>query len=405
MFQYYRRILDVSVLRQKRVFLFGFSALSLSVIDYLSDGGVRVSGLCDGSIRQEGELLGGVPLLPPASVWSRLGNDCAVICGYTNHRHVPELKREVLRAAPECLFLVLESISEVYIDVSGNCNLRCRSCQVCNHAPDSFDYRGRTEMPMELFEKILQKVKTELPENPAIFLFDYGEPLLASRLPEYVHRVHEQDMLAVISSNLSLHYDFLPLLLEQPDILKISVSGFHQEVYGTTHNGGDIELVKRNMRTIRALLDQYRLDRVLVMVGYHLYSNNAGADYEQMKTLCRELGFLFQPRRASFCNILKQSGIDPYTPADRQFIRTYYENSADILSTAPLPTPQTGTCNIAENKLFIDYNGTTMLCYLVMHKAAVYRPYLEVPLQEIHQWQKEHWICTHCKQVGLASLC
>ena len=405
MFRYYEQILDVPALRKKRVFLFGLSALSISVIDYLTARKVSVCGLCDGSIRQEGEMLGGVPLLPLKSVYSRLGDDCAVICGYTSHRSVPELKREVLRAAPGCIFLVPENISEVYIDVSGNCNLRCRSCQVCNHDPASFDYQGRTEMSMELFEKILQKVKAELPENPAIFLFDYGEPLLARQLPEFVHRVHAHNMLAVISTNLSLHYDFLPLLLEQPDILKISVSGFHQEVYGTTHNGGDIELVKRNMRTIRALLDRYELNRVRVMVGYHIYSNNSGPDYESMKALCRELGFLFQPRRASFCNILKQSGIDPYTPADREFIRTYYENSADILNTAPLQPPQTGTCNIARNKLFIDYNGTTMLCYLVMHKAAVYRPYLEVAMQEIHQWQKEHWICTHCKQVGLASLC
>ena len=40
------------------------------------------------------------------------------------------------------------------------------------------------------------------------------------------------------------------LLAANPDEISISVSGFHQDTYGVTHAGGDIEVVKKHMRTL-----------------------------------------------------------------------------------------------------------------------------------------------------------
>lgn len=404
MLAYYKRIFDFAYLKKQKVFFYGLSALSLSAIDCLRSQGVPIAGLCDDTIRKGGDVLGDIPLLPLSSLCSEAGNDSVVIYGCTNQHGIHDFQRYIRGSVPDCKIMVLDNISEVYIDVSGRCNLRCRSCQVCNHAPGSFHDSGRSEMGIDLFRQVLRKVKAELPDNPAIFLFDFGEPLLSSHLPEVVEAVHAHDMAAVISSNLSLEYDFEPLLKKHPDVLKISVSGFYQDVYGTTHNGGNIELVKRNMRELREMIDRYKLSNIRVIVGYHVYKNNAFEDYERMKAFCRELGFLFQPRRASFCNIPKQSGIDPYSDSDRAFIQTYYENSGDILNTAPLAQPQAGVCNIAKNKLFIDYNADVLLCYLVMHREAVFRSYLETSLADIHHWQKTHWICERCKRIGLASL-
>lgn len=185
-------------------------------------------------------------------------------------------------------------------------------------------------MSFELFCKILDKVQIELPHCLGIFLFNYGEPLLSPDLPKMIQEIHSREMIAIISSNLSVEYDFDSLLIDPPDIFKISISGFTQKIYETTHNGGNIHLVKTNMYRIRMIEDKLKT-RVNVVVGYHVYNNNQGSEYIAAEELCKELGFLFQPRKANFCNIPKQAGIDPFSESDIRFISEYYPNSKEIL--------------------------------------------------------------------------
>lgn len=203
-------------------------------------------------------------------------------------------------------------------------------------------------------------------------MFNYGEPLLSPDLPRMIHEIHSRGMIAIISSNLSLEYNFDSLLIDPPDIFKISISGFSQKVYETTHNGGNIYLVKSNMYRIRMIEDKLKT-RVNVVVGYHVYNNNQGAEYIAAEDLCKELGFLFQPRKAIFCNIPKQAGIDPFSKSDIEFISEYYPNSRDILTINQSKETISGTCRNALNRLFIDYNGDVFLCFMVMHNGGIYK--------------------------------
>lgn len=247
------------------------------------------------------------------------------------------------------------------------------------------------------------KVQMELPYCLGVFLFNYGEPLLSPDLPRMIHEIHSRGMIAIISSNLSLEYNFDSLLIDPPDIFKISISGFSQKVYETTHNGGNIYLVKSNMYRIRMIEDKLKT-RVNVVVGYHVYNNNQGAEYIAAEDLCKELGFLFQPRKAIFCNIPKQAGIDPFSKSDIEFISEYYPNSRDILTINQSKETISGTCRNALNRLFIDYNGDVFLCFMVMHNGGIYKSYLQTSLKDIRMWQKEHWICGKCKDIGFISL-
>ena len=47
-----------------------------------------------------------------------------------------------------------------------------------------------------------------------------------------------------------------------PDMLKVLLSGFTQEIYGQTHRKGDIELVKRNMANVASHYPDTTLTRV-----------------------------------------------------------------------------------------------------------------------------------------------
>lgn len=157
------------------------------------------------------------------------------------------------------------------------------------------------------------------------------------------------------------------------------------------------------MYRIRMIEDKLKT-RVNVVVGYHVYNNNQGAEYIAAEDLCKELGFLFQPRKAIFCNIPKQAGIDPFSKSDIEFISEYYPNSRDILTINQSKETISGTCRNALNRLFIDYNGDVFLCFMVMHNGGIYKSYLQTSLKDIRMWQKEHWICGKCKDIGFISL-
>ena len=63
--------------------------------------------------------------------------------------------------------------------------------------------------------------------------------------------------------------------MAEPDIIKISLSGFYKEAYDKTHTGGDINLVKSNLYKLKYLIDRYKKD-ILVDINYHKYIDNSG---------------------------------------------------------------------------------------------------------------------------------
>jgi MoaA/NifB/PqqE/SkfB family radical SAM enzyme len=290
--------------------------------------------------------------------------------------------------------------TEIRIDVSGICNLRCPSCQVGNHGLQDFVYKNRGFMDESSFQKILKKIAKEFPDNPAIYFFVLGEPLLNEALPQMLDLVHKMGWIAIISTNLSVKCDVENLMEHEPDVIKISVSGYSQGIYETTHRGGDIELVKRNMKEISDCIKAYGLP-TRVMVSYHIYKNNMGEEQENMKKFCEECGFWFYPVKASYFNMLKKTGLTEYSEQDIRFIETYYESPEKMIKVPEKRKMMEITCRQIRDKLYIDWDGAVMLCEL-FHKDGFYKKYLDVSIDEIRNWQKHHWICKNCHEYGCA---
>lgn len=405
MSSYFDEAISIANLNEKSVYVYGSSVSGVSLLKYLNEKRVKVTGFSDISFSNvENDIaFFGVPVVNFEFFLNRLDNNSLVFLCCSSEKKAHRYQSVILAKCSGVQCVIINNYDEVYIDISGRCNLRCRSCQVANHHKESFSYSGRGLMSFELFCKILDKVQIELPHCLGIFLFNYGEPLLSPDLPKMIQEIHSRGMIAIISSNLSVEYDFDSLLIDPPDIFKISISGFTQKIYETTHNGGNIHLVKTNMYLIRMIEDKLKT-RVNVVVGYHVYNNNQGSEYIAAEELCKELGFLFQPRKANFCNIPKQAGIDPFSESDIRFISKYYPNSKEILTINQSKETISGICRNALNRLFIDYNGDVFLCFMVMHKEGIYKSYLQTSLEDIRMWQKEHWICEKCKEIGFISL-
>ena len=72
------------------------------------------------------------------------------------------------------------------------------------------------------------------------------------------------------------------IIKSEPDYLKVSLSGFYPEAYNNTHQGGDINLVKKNLYLMKELLDKYKT-KTLVDINYHLYKDNSGENVNKIE--------------------------------------------------------------------------------------------------------------------------
>ena len=132
---------------------------------------------------------------------------------------------------------------DIDIDICGACTLRCPSCPQGNVK----DYRlPQGFMAPELLQEIVTKARAEC-RRPNISLFNWAEPLLHPQLPELIRIVQDAGIPCHLSSNLDILPDADALMAANPASLRISTSGFSQEIYGRTHRGGDIERVKTHM--------------------------------------------------------------------------------------------------------------------------------------------------------------
>lgn len=383
--------------KEKEIIICGLDIISFGVMEYLKKNGKQIRAIVEKSCKEERRLFG-TQLCPYHYLKDGKFKDCFFIVTAFKEKHRRKYAELITELYGEENYITVANATEVRIDISGVCNLRCPSCQVANHGKEDFCYRNRGFMEVEIFRKILDKVQKEIPDNPAIYLFTLGEPVLHPEIVQMIDAIHARGLMAIVSTNLSYKKNLELFMKSEPDVLKISLSGFTQEVYGTTHCGGDVELVKKNMREIAGLVREHGL-KTKVMVGYHVYNNNRGTELESMKALCDELGFLFQPVDAMYFNMLKRTGYTAFTEEDRKFIESYYDDAKRILQI-PGEQELQGECRNHRDKLFIDFDGRVMLCEL-FHKDGIYQNYLDVSYDEIQKWRKEHWICQRCRRYGM----
>jgi hypothetical protein len=116
------------------------------------------------------------------------------------------------------------------IDIFGSCNLRCPSCPVGNMG----QINPSGLMDLKLFERIAKKADQQH-RVTGIGLFNWAEPMLHPQLPEFIRITKRHKTDCHISSNLNVMRHHEEVLAANPDHFRISLSGFTQATYGTTH--------------------------------------------------------------------------------------------------------------------------------------------------------------------------
>jgi len=309
------------------------------------------------------------------------------------------------------------------LEISSMCNLKCALCHAGNR--EGYDYHSGI-MDMDLFERILDKIKTENP-NAVVCAYVNSEPFLHPHLPECVASIKRRGFRCEVSSNLNYMSNLDQLLAAKPDLLTVSVSGFSQEVYGKTHRGGDIEKVKANLKEL--VEANIRGNQgIFIGVSYHMYNDNLGEEMEKMKAYVESLGVLFMISWARVITIENtvaalrflehQAGgtVLPYAiakdgmdlnailpPAKPDFIKSmerlrfHPRKAKEFYSRWPVAP----VCLIADVFTEIRHDGRVQLCAWTDDMRLTLGNYLEMTQQQISEARRGHPLCMECLRYRL----
>jgi glycosyltransferase involved in cell wall biosynthesis/MoaA/NifB/PqqE/SkfB family radical SAM enzyme len=284
------------------------------------------------------------------------------------------------------------------IEIVDACNLRCPSCPRGN----SLDVeRPKGYMKLDQFERIIGKILQDNPAVEGIGLYNWGEPMLHPDLPGIIRAVRRRGLLCSVSSNLNIEKNLEEIVKASPDIFRVSVSGFHQEVYSQTHLKGDIEVVKANMRKLAELRTRHRT-QTAVEVLYHVYLHNVEEDLFRMQELAQELGFLFHAVYAFLMPLEKslQYFKDDLPDTDKAVVDLMAVRPEDMrriaLKRREMP------CTLNTKQMAINADGSVALCCGVYNRAHdVARSFETISFEELQQRRFSHSLCNECSAHGL----
>jgi len=309
------------------------------------------------------------------------------------------------------------------IDVVGSCNLRCPSCPMGN-SRGAASLAG--QMEPELLRRILEKATRECSVS-GVALFNWTEPFLHSKLPELVTIVRDHGVVCTLSSNLNFIRNLKELLEAGPDSLRVSASGFTQQVYSATHRGGDIERVKANMVELARMRDATR-SKTQVHVLYHRYLGNLD-DELLMRRFAEGLGFAFatswaflmpiekifafiKENRSSQVSQRMHPGPVDASSSNHDFSLT--SEDRDLIAHLALPLDEaleasrasTGPCGLRDRQMTLDCRGTVQLCCGIFDSSECsIGSYLEVPHAELQRRKYAHPWCAFCMAEGVHIYC
>ena len=292
-----------------------------------------------------------------------------------------------------------EGESYIYaIDIVGNCNLKCPTCPVANSSKAG---RPRGYMSLELFTGILEKIKREsICLKPEIFLYSWGEPLLHQRLPEMIRKIRDFGFTSHLSSNLNIKTNLDEVIMAAPDTLKISISGFTEATYSKTHQRGNIDLVKKNMRRLHELVARNRIP-TRIWVGHHIYKSTE-PEIPEMKAYCTELGIEYFSIPAFYQPLERLVALIEKTEKPVPVMDDLLEHPLDYLGRLKAVKQPELDCELRFNQTAINCDGSVALC------CSSYDPenflkvnFLDVSHAEIAEKKYRHSFCDTCYMHGL----
>lgn len=309
------------------------------------------------------------------------------------------------------------------LETSSMCNLRCALCHAGNR--EGYEYHPGV-MDMGLFEKIMDKIKSENP-HATVCIYVNSEPFLHPHLPEVIRGVKKRGLRCEVATNLNHLARLDEVLAARCDLLTVSVSGFHQEIYERAHRGGDIEVVKKNIKEVKEALVRGGYD-TFFGVSYHMYNDNLGPELAAMQSFCDELGILLMlswgrtismentVQACRYLETLRGGTVPPYEigkggqdlnkilpPAKPEYLKAMErcrlppDRAANLYKRFPVSP----VCIIADVFTEIRWDGRVQLCAWTDDMRLTLGNYLEMTQAQISEARRGHPLCKECLRYRL----
>jgi MoaA/NifB/PqqE/SkfB family radical SAM enzyme len=288
-----------------------------------------------------------------------------------------------------------------YIDVVGGCNLKCPSCPVGNSRGVD---RPKGLMDAALLDLIMKKAVGEC-KISGVGLFNWTEPLLHPRVSELVRVIRSYNVPCSISTNLSIKKtSFDDLLATNLEAIYVTTSGFTPEIYCQTHTGGNIQLVKNNMRQLAETKEKLSSPTVITVI-FLRYKSNLHEE-KLMQNYADELGFKFMPLNARMLPLEK---VLSYVSNDSELPRLT-QNDFALMDLLMMPVDQAMNiarhnskqiCNSLTKQFSINLLGNVELCCNVFDSSKyTICNFLDMPINQIQKIRSSHSMCNKCVGQG-----
>lgn len=168
----------------------------------------------------------------------------------------------------------------VYIEPTNICNLQCVMCPEGRMTK----YRKRTQMDMDLFEKILNQLKEIKPLIVSFHLS--GEPLLNKNLPLMVKKVKEIGIDTNFSSNgMLLDKETAEKLIDaQLDLIRIDFYS-DKEKFESLRKGAKWETVRDNIKQLIELKKEKKSHKPMILIQSLRFKNEDPTDNSEVENI------------------------------------------------------------------------------------------------------------------------
>ena len=290
-------------------------------------------------------------------------------------------------------------IFQCLIDIVSTCNL---SCPTCPQGNDAIQEQGL--MKLDMFRKIVNKLKSDYPHLKIISLYNWTEPLLHSKLAEFIEIVKKAGFKCNLSTNLNYIKNLEDIIKKEPDSIVISLSGFTQEAYQLGHRNGNIETVKQNMKILSELIKKFS-PNTDVTVTYHKYKHNL-SEIPAMRNYALGLGFNFQTFWAYYMGVemLLQYLTSPEKiDKDTMDVIKLLDNEPREFLDSLKPYDK-GRCHLLENDIVLNAAGEVQLCCGSLAPIYLKENYLDLTPEQIYSRRHNSDLCKTCMNAGIHTM-
>tara|TARA_B110000003_G_C16630264_1_gene526347 strand:- start:541 stop:1884 length:1344 start_codon:yes stop_codon:yes gene_type:complete len=389
----------------KKVIIWGARMTGIGALRQLKEQNIEILNFVDSDEAFVGKFVHGFKVHYPGELKEilKLHDNVVILIAVSlkEDEILSQLQKIEIANVPVISFL--DEMAPYYtVDILGSCNLKCASCP---HSIEDTDV-PKGSMSFDVFKSVFDKIIKETPSISHISLYSWGEPLLHPHIDKIIDYVHEKNVAVALSSNLSIKFEkrIEKIIKSSPDYLKVSLSGFYPQAYDNTHQGGDINLVKKNLYLIKKLLDKYKV-QTLIDINYHLYRDNSGENIEQMEKLADELGFILSKTYALVMpleRVLSHLNGKPDLQTEQLQNNLLVTIDEGIRASSEVPLPK-NTCPFRENQININADLSVPVCCTVWKRDdnVVASNFLESNVSEINKNKKNVDLCNKCMNLRL----